>query len=60
MVYQRSDRPHISFNESVGPFSHLAGGLGVGVTQAPFVKFSVSKLSDLAKEPVTFFNHIHI
>ena len=28
---------------------------GVGVTKVPFVNFSVSKIFDLAKVPVTFF-----
>ena len=31
---------------------------GVGVTKAPFVNFSVSKIFDIAKVPVKFFESL--
>ena len=39
---------------------YLSRWTGVGVTKAPFVNFSVSKIFDLTKVTVIFFNHIHI
>ena len=43
------------YSDSLAPVHNPFIRTGVGVTKAPFVIFSVSKIFDLAKVPVRFF-----
>ena len=51
----------VYFSPSRGYSRLLCSQSGVGVTKVPFVNFSASKIFDLAKVPLRFFeSHVYL